>query len=87
MLVFEVAEGLVVKEHSNAQSWVELFDYQENVIMWIDGTRTKLDTLSKPSCEYSWNELKDYLRTMMGARDLACPGHTVVNHGDMFEIA
>jgi hypothetical protein len=87
MLVFEVAEGLVVKEYSNSKDWIELFDHTARIVMWIDGNRTVIDKLSKPSCEYDWNELKDYLRTLMGARDLCSLGHTLVNKGgDVFAV-
>jgi len=96
MLVFEVAEGLIVKEHAKADSWVELFDHNESIIGWHQhheqglvqkGNRTVLDTRHKPSCEYSWNELKDYMRTMIGARDLCSLGHKLVrNHSGDFEF-
>ena len=78
MLVLEVAEGLIVKETIQSKDWVELFDHHGSIVMWIDGNRTEMDKMSKPSCEYDWNELKDYLMTLVGARSLCFLGHRLV---------
>lgn len=70
MIVIEVSEGLIVKETITDRYHVEVFDVHESVRMWIDGNPTVLEPINKPSCEYTLNELKDYMRTMLGAVDV-----------------
>ena len=72
MLVFETAEGLVIKEHAGSLSYVTIYVMDESIHACVpqpdklEISKIPIDTMNKPPCEYTWNEMRDYLKTLMG---------------------
>jgi len=71
MLVFECAEGLVVKSRIDAGDYVTVYTCDKRVYAWIGGVKISMEPISKPPCEYTWNELNDLHKTMQGMLAMA----------------